>query len=67
MRQEKVYKNVKNGSLIKVRDSYGVVISSAANLFTADYSTNDPYLYKVSVDGVEVVLIREAFDLVQEL
>jgi hypothetical protein len=66
MKQEKVYKNVKNGSLIKVKDSFGVVISSEFNLRDTNYSTNDPYLYKADVGGVEMLLLREAFDIVQE-
>ena len=66
MKQEKVYKNVKNGSLIKVKDSFGVVVSSAFNLRNVNYSTDDPYLYRVTLNGDDVLLIREAFEIVQE-
>ena len=67
MKEEKVYKNVKSGSLIKVNDKFGMVISSTFNLRDVSYSTHDPYLYKVDVNGSEFLLIREAFDIVQEL
>jgi len=67
MKQEKVYKIVKDGSLVKVKDSFGVIVSSSHSLHNINYSTNDPYLYKVEIGGSLVMLIREAFDVVQEL
>ena len=66
MKEEIVYKNVKNGSLIKVDEKLGMVISSTLNLRNVDYSTHDPYLYKIDVGGMQMLLIREAFDIVQE-
>lgn len=66
MKREKVYKIVKKGSLVRVKDSYGVVVQSVFNSRNVEYSTRDPYLYKVTVDGSELLLIREAFELVQE-
>lgn len=66
MKKENVYKIVKNGSLVRVNDKFGVVVSSAFNVRNIVYSTNDPCLYTVNLDGSDLVLIREAFDIVQE-
>ena len=66
MKKENVYKIVKNGSLVKVKDRFGVVISSAFNYHNIDITTHDPCVYRVNCDGCEMLLIREAFDIVQE-
>jgi len=66
MKKENVYKIVKNGSLVKVNDKFGVVISSAFNNRNIEYSTNDPCIYTVNCGGDDILLIREAFDIVQE-
>jgi hypothetical protein len=65
MTSETLYKILRPGQLIKLTNGLIGVIVSVDFKFDQvwENSRNDPCVYKALVDGIEVKLIRESFDL----